>query len=66
MYNYLKSSGSLYREYVGEDFYDNHWDDLILHISSSDFLPISPTVEQINDLDIWLKTSGSAVFRTMI
>ena len=22
-YNYLKNSGSLYREYVGEDFYDN-------------------------------------------
>ena len=59
MYNYLKNSGSLYREYIGENFYDNHWDKVLNYVSSSSHFEIISGSTQIDKLDTWLKESNS-------
>jgi len=36
MYNFLSTSGSRFREVIGTDTYDTHWDDFLNVVSSSE------------------------------
>jgi len=58
MYDYLKNSGSLYIDQIGEDFYNNHWDDVLNHVSSSGGIG-GHQFKNIDELDTWLKSSKS-------
>jgi len=60
MYNFLKNSGSKYREIIGTDFYDNHWDDFVENQSGS--LPIYSSSAQLTYADEWMRASGSNFF----
>ena len=60
MYNFLKNSGSKYREIIGTDFYDNRWDDFIENQSGS--LPIYSSSAQLTYADEWMRASGSNFF----
>ena len=65
MYNFLKDSGSLYREIVGTQFYDNHWDEVLIQISSSNWPTYSSSI-QITSADEWMRASGSNYFNNEV
>ena len=60
MYKWLKNSGSNYREIIGTEFYDNHWNDYIESISSS--VPVFSSSAQITFAEQWMTASGSQFY----
>ena len=61
MYNFLKNSGSLYREIIGGDFYDENWDEVLNVISASNY-PVYSSSAQLTYADEWMRASGSNFF----
>ena len=63
MYNFLKNSGSYYREVIGTEFYDNYWDVVLNDLSGSSTVFSSSTqIEYAND---WMENSGSTFFNDL-
>ena len=66
-YNFLKVSGSRFRNIIGSDNYDNHWDTVMSQLSASN-PPIFSSSQQVSDAESFLQnwennpSSGSAWF----
>jgi len=65
-YDFFQISSSRFRNVIGEDNYNNHWNDFLTSISSSQF-NINLTNSQIQETEQWLNncensTSGSQWF----
>ena len=67
--DFIQISSSRFRNVIGEDNYNNHWNDFLTSISSSQF-NINLTNSQIQETEQWLincenSTSGSQWFEVM-
>ena len=65
-YDFFQISSSRFRNVIGEDNYNNHWNTFLTSISSSQF-NINLTNSQIQETEQWLincenSTSGSQWF----
>jgi len=61
LYNFLKNSGSKYREIIGTEWYDNNWNYVLNELSGSSSFPVYSSSAQLTYADEWMRASGSTL-----